>query len=252
MLTRSEGDPRMFLVRKILTVAFVTTVPLVMLNVSDRASAFPAGEYPHVHCTRIAIDPAHWVKVRFVGTIGGVAFDRTVAYGADPAHPHTAWVEDSDLTTGTGPLAYDVTASSAFLGTAHSSGTITCHEAPTTTTSTSEPQTTTTTAQATTTTQAPTTTTTTTTTGPCDRFARGVAPMDTRPGGQACGTTPTTTHRIGLAITAKQRPTLPFTGSSTGPVAGFGASILAGGGLAVWKTRHRGREVKVRRKLLAR
>lgn len=226
----------MSLLRKALTVAFVTIVPLVMLNLSATAHAFPTGEYPHVHCTRIAIDPAHWITVRFVGTIGGVAFDRTVAYGADPAHPHSAWIDISDLTTGTGPLAYDVTATSPYLGTAHSSGTITCHDEPTTTTTTEPPTTTTSTTvkAATTTTQAPTTTTT----GPCDQFARGVAPTDMRSGAQACTTTTVTpTTRLGIAPPR----TLPFTGGSSRPLGALGGGLIGLGALAAIGLRRRAR-----------
>lgn len=239
-------------IRKCLAVLALLGGPLFMLNLSDTAHAteqgHPPDAIPTVSCEKITIDPQPGWGVAFNGTIGTHTGLHLAALPV--AGTHDSEVTISGLTTATGTIPWTITPVWTIPPNPYgitsgdgptTSGTLTCHEEPTTSTSTSTS--TSTTVKATTTTQAPTTTV------PCDRFARGVAPTDARPGSQPCATT--TTTRLGLAITAS-RPTLPFTGSSSGPVAAVGVSAIAGGALAIWKGRQKTREVKVRQKLLDR
>jgi hypothetical protein len=88
----------------------------------------PPGQ-PTITCNFISIDPpsAAYVQVTFIGTINGVPFSRTVAYGSPT--PNIAEVDISDLTTASGPL--HITAYAIWTlgpGQSHTADvTITCH-----------------------------------------------------------------------------------------------------------------------------
>jgi len=89
----------------------------------------PPPQPPTITCNLISVDPptTSWITVTFVGTINGVPFSRTAAYG-NPT-PHLAVIDITDLTAAPGPLhmlAYAVWT----LGPGHSQiadVTITCH-----------------------------------------------------------------------------------------------------------------------------
>jgi hypothetical protein len=61
----------------------------------------PPGQ-PTITCNFISIDPpsGSYIQVTFIGTINGVPFSRSVAYGSPT--PHIAEVDISDLTTASG------------------------------------------------------------------------------------------------------------------------------------------------------
>lgn len=240
----------MSLLRKALTVAFVTIVPLVMLNLSATAHATesnPPTALPTVTCEKITIDPQPTWGVAFDGTIGA----HTGLHLTATHVPGTATSEAliAALTTATGEIHWSITPVWTIPQNPYgvtsgngptTSGTLTCHDEPTTTT-TEAPTTTTSTSVNTSSTSTSTSVPSTTTTGPCDQFSRGVAPTDMRSGAQACTTTTVTpTTRLGIAIAAKA-PTLPFTGSSSRPLGALGGIAVAAGALTLAVVRKRSR-----------
>lgn len=220
--------------RAILALGF-TVLPLGMLAISEAPPAAAFSDTVHAaiedgHCI-LWIDPPFQIPVTFTGTIGRNVLNRVGGYAADA--PHKALVDVTDLYD-PGPQDVVATATAPYLGTSVTVRfTFTCKpEEPTTTTSTStsSTSTTSTTVLASTSTSTSTTVAASTTTG---------APPSTA--------TPTTFLGIAANISS-----LPFTGSSSGPIAAFGISCVVGGAFAVVKTRRKSREVKVGRKLLQR
>ncbi|MDP9336450.1 MAG: LPXTG cell wall anchor domain-containing protein [Actinomycetota bacterium] len=185
---------------------------MLVIGFASSASAFgPPPGAPTITCDNVSIDPpsVSWISETFSGFINGVAFTRTVSYGAPT--PHIASADISDLTTATGPL--HITASATWTLGPGSSGTadvtLTCHAAPPVS------------VEGVTATSAPTTTTTT-----------------TMPATTSTTIAPSTAT---LATDATPpRSSLPLTGASTRPLATTGAlAVLAGLAAALGTKRRR-------------